>query len=101
MATGINAKGYMEILGIEIGNSESKQSWSDFFRHLKERGLKGVDFVISDQHGELVKAAAIYFQGPTWQRCQAHFIRNILSACPKHLQKSLNSYLRLFLKLLI
>jgi transposase-like protein len=95
IATGINDKGYREILGLEIGNSESEQSWSDFFRHLKQRGLKGVDFVISDNHPGLVKAAAISFQGSTWQRCQAHFTRNILSFCPKHLQSSLNGNLRL------
>ena len=95
IATGINDKGYREILGLEIGNSESEQSWSDFFRHLKQRGLKGADFVISDNHPGLVKAAAISFQGSTWQRCQAHFTRNILSSCPKHLQSSLNGNLRL------
>jgi len=95
ISTGINDKGYRELLGLEIGNSESEQSWSDFFRHLKQRGLKGVDFVISDNHPGLVKAAAISFQGSTWQRCQAHFTRNILSFCPKHLQSSLNGNLRL------
>lgn len=95
IATGINKEGYREIIGMEIKDSESEQSWSDFFRHLKQRGLKGVDFIVSDNHLGLVKAVAINFQGATWQRCQTHFTRNILNACPKALKKSLHSHLRL------
>ena len=48
LATGINQEGYREILGMELENSETEESWSDFFKDLKTRGLKGVDVVVSD-----------------------------------------------------
>ena len=48
LATGVNQEGYREILGMELGNSETEESWSNFFKDLKARGLKGVDMVISD-----------------------------------------------------
>lgn len=95
VATGVNQDGYREILGMMIGDSESEESWSNLFSWLKSRGLKGVDFVVSDHHGGLVKAIATNFQGATWQRCQTHFTRNILGACPKHLKGKLHSHLRL------
>ena len=50
---------------------------------LKARGLTGVEFIISDDHAGLVKAIGGSFAGATWQRCQAHFIRNLSDACPK------------------
>jgi putative transposase len=55
IATGVNEEGYREILGLQIGNSESESSWSEFFGWLKDRGLRGVDLIISDQHGGLVE----------------------------------------------
>jgi len=56
IATGINEEGHREILGMQIGNSETEQSWADLFCWLKERGLRGVDFIVSDDHRGLVKA---------------------------------------------
>jgi putative transposase len=82
IAIGVNEDGYREILGMKIGNSETEESWSEFFTWLKGRGLRGVDFVASDNHGGLVNAVARCFQGATWQRCQTHFTRNILDNCP-------------------
>jgi len=95
IATGINREGYREILGLMLGDSESEATWSEFFGRLKARGLKGVDLVVSDDHKGLVNAVEIHFQGATWQRCQTHFIRNILDACPKSLQGELHRRLRL------
>lgn len=94
VATGVNRDGYREILGMEIGNSETKESWSKFFKGLKARGLKGVDFVVSDNHGGLVNAIETHFQGATWQRCQTHFTKNILDTCPKNIQSDVKSHLR-------
>ena len=94
VATGINQEGYREILGMELGNSETEESWSKFFKDLKARGLRGVDIVVSDNHGGLVNAVERHFQGSTWQRCQTHFAKNILDSCPKNMQKDLKSYLR-------
>lgn len=95
LATGINHEGYREILGFFLGDSESEVSWSELFSWLKARGLKGVDLVVSDEHKGLVKAIERHFPGATWQRCQTHFIRNVLDACPKSLQKELHGRLRL------
>jgi len=86
-AVGINEEGYREILGFMVGDSESEESWSEFFSWLKQRGLDGVDLVVSDHHNGLVRAIRQYFQGATWQRCQTHFMRNILEKTPKTLQK--------------
>ncbi len=97
IATGINQEGYREILGLMLGDSESEAAWSEFFGRLKERGLKGVDLVVSDDHKGLINAIETHFQGATWQRCQTHFIRNILDACPKTLQGELHGRLRLIL----
>ena len=91
---GVNKEGYREILGFWVGDSESEASWSEFFADLKRRGLKGVDLVVSDQHTGLVNAIKTHYQGVTWQRCQTHFIRNILDATPKYLKKELHAKLR-------
>lgn len=86
IAIGVNDTGCREIRGLQIGDSESEDSWSGFFQWLKQRGLRDVEFVSSDDHGGLVKAIRTYFQGATWQRCQTHFMRTRLDACPKGLQ---------------
>lgn len=80
LAVGINQGGYREVLGLEVGDSESEDSWSEFFAWLKARGLDGVDLVVSDDHAGLVKAVLKHFQGASWQRCQTHLTRNILEA---------------------
>lgn len=75
---GISATGYREILGTWVADTESEASWSEVFKDLRERGLTGVRYVVSDQHNGLVLAIRRYFQGAVWQRCQVHFMRNIL-----------------------
>lgn len=95
LAVGINHEGYREILGLQIGDSESEDSWSRFFEWLKGRGLKGLDLVVSDSHGGLVNAVQRHFLGVSWQRCQTHFKRNVLDACPKKLRDRLAKKLRL------
>jgi len=95
IATGISREGYREILGLTLGDSETEASWVEFFESLKTRGLRGVDLVVSDDHRGLVKAVETCFQGATWQRCQTHFTRNILDACPRALQGELHGRLRL------
>lgn len=83
IACGIDEAGYRHVLGFALGDKESEASWSELFASLKSRGLTGVEFVISDDHSGLVKAVGNHFAGATWQRCQAHFIRNLSDACPK------------------
>lgn len=94
LATGINAWGQREILGIKIGDSETYEGWSEYCRWLKARGLHRVDLVVSDSHSGLVRAIQEQFQGVSWQRCQAHFTRNVLGAAPKHLEPELHNCLR-------
>lgn len=83
IATAVNAGGQREILGVRVADSESEASWLEMFRWLKDRGLSGVDIVVSDDHRGLVSALRRAFQGATWQRCQVHFMRNVLDAAPK------------------
>lgn len=68
-----------------------------FFSWLKDRDLRGVELIVSDQHGMLVRAIRTHFQGVTWQRCQTHFMRNILDATPKQLQEELYPRVRAIL----
>lgn len=94
IAAGINQHGYRELLGLRVDDTESEASWRAFFAELKQRGLRGVDLVTSDQHGGLVKAVLQQFQGVTWQRCQTHFMRNILDVTPKALREEVKAHVR-------
>ena len=81
VAIGISAAGYREVLGCWVAESESEASWGAVFSELKERGLRGVSYVVSDDHAGMVKAIERHFQGAVWQRCQVHFVRNALALC--------------------
>ena len=94
VAIGINNTGHKEVLGFEVYDSEKVNTWRDFFENLKSRGLRGVDIVISDAHAGLVDAIKESFSGSSWQRCQAHFTRNIIDKCPKKYSTGLASELR-------
>jgi transposase-like protein len=94
LAIGVNAAGYREILGLQLGDSESERSWMEYFVWLKSRGLSGVDLVVSDHHGGLVNAVRLQFQGATWQRCQTHLSANISDATPKALQEEIHRRVR-------
>ncbi|WP_044481388.1 IS256 family transposase [Paenibacillus antibioticophila] len=94
IATGINLEGYREIIGMMVGDTESEASWGEFFTQLKHRGLRGVEIITSDSHGGLVKAIGQHLQGITWQRCQTHFMRNILDATPKPLRSEVKAHVR-------
>lgn len=94
IATGINQEGYRELIGMMIGDTESEATWGEFFSHLKQRGLHGVEMITSDHHGGLVRAVRQHLQGVTWQRCQTHFMRNILDATPKALKSEVKAHVR-------
>lgn len=72
-----------KFIGLDLSSSESEYSWSNFFEYLKPRGLSGLKMVISDAHKGLVKAIKETFINMIWQRCQVHFLTNILSKAPK------------------
>ena len=82
MISAVNAEGNREILGVRIGDSESESFWRETFEWLKDRGIKDVAFVTSDDHRGMVNALKRSFQGGIWQRCQVHFMRNVLSVTP-------------------
>jgi putative transposase len=86
VATGVNASGHREILGLELGAAEDGAAWTSFLRGLVARGLAGVKLVISDAHQGLVDAVASVLDGASWQRCRTHFRRNLLAAVPRHAQ---------------
>ena len=82
IATGVNADGRREVLGMDTGSSEAETFWVDFLRKLRRRGLRGVKLVISDAH-EGLKAAIAKIMHASWQRCRVHFMRNALAHAGK------------------
>jgi putative transposase len=82
VSIGVNSDGYREILGICEGAKEDKAGWSAFLKHLKERGLRGVQLIISDACLGLSESAAEFFPEAAWQRCVVHWYRNIFSHVP-------------------
>lgn len=83
VAVGVDEDGYRQILGVCDGAKEDLESWRNFLRHLKERGLTGVRLVISDKCLGLVQAVAEFYPEAGWQRCVVHFYRNVFTAVPK------------------
>ena len=86
VATGVNAEGQREILGMDVGASEDGAFWLAFLRPLTARGLSGVELVTSDAHQGLKNAIAAVFAGASWQRCRTHFMANLLTRVPKRAQ---------------
>lgn len=83
IAIGINSEGIREVLGVEIATTESKTTWKEFLESLKERGFKGVELVISDDHSGLRSSVEEIFTKALWQRCYVHFLRNAQDHFPK------------------
>lgn len=83
IAIGINWDGRREVLAVELANRESESSWRDFLLRLKERGLSGVEFVVSDDHAGLRRAIREILPEAAWQRCYVHFLRNALDYLPR------------------
>ena len=83
LATGVNADGHREILGLQVSSAEDGAGWLSFFRDLTARGLTGVRLVTSDSHRGLVAAIGATLPGASWQRCRTHYAANLMSATPK------------------
>ena len=82
VAIGVNTEGFSEILGVAEGSREDKESWRNFFRYLKDRGLKGVRLIVSDKAGGAVEAINELYPDALWQRCMVHFYRNVFTKVP-------------------
>jgi transposase-like protein len=83
VAIGINQDGRRCVLGVELANRESTTSWRDFLAKLRQRGLRGVEFVATDDHAGLKQAVVEVLPEAAWQRCYVHFLRNALDYLPR------------------
>jgi putative transposase len=83
VATGVNADGHREILGLQVTSAEDGAGWLAFLRELTARGLTGVRLVTSDAHAGLVAAIGATLPGAGWQRCRTHYAANLMSVTPK------------------
>ena len=86
--------GMREILAVEVADTESEATYQELFRSLKSRGLKGVELVVSDDHEGLKSAVCRHFQGASHQRCQVHYMRNLLGMVGHAKRKELGADLR-------
>ena len=94
IAYGTNEQGHREILGFAAYRNESKDTWQDFLKSLKKRGLKGVIMITSDAHEGIIHAISEVFPTVPWQRCQFHFSRNIVDKTPKKYQTGIRAELQ-------
>lgn len=83
VATGVNADGRREVLGVQTATSETGPAWNAFLADLVARGLTGVQLVTSDAHAGLKDAIAANLPGTSWQRCRTHYAANLMSVTPK------------------
>jgi transposase-like protein len=83
IALGIDAEGRRSVIGVSAKLSEAEVHWRDFLSSLQERGLHGLEFIVSDDHAGLRAALAARFHGVPWQRCQFHFQQNAMAHVPK------------------
>lgn len=93
LAVGVTAKGQREILGLDVAFGETGPAWERLLDQLKERGLRGVEVATSDAHAGLRQALAAYFPGAIWQRCQAHFRRNVVDQTPAKMKDQMHQAL--------
>ena len=94
IAIGVTASGEREVLGLDVGPSESGAFWLAFLRSLVARGLAGVRLVVSDAHSGLKMAIESILQGAVWQRCRVHFVRDALALVPKNAQQMVAATIR-------
>ena len=94
VATGVNADGHREILGLDVASAEDGAGWLAFWRGLVARGLSGVQLVTADAHPGLVAAIGAALPGASWQRCRSHYLRNLLTKVPKSAQPHVATQVR-------
>jgi transposase-like protein len=94
VAIGVDQDGCRQVLGVQEGAKEDKESWTRFLRHLKSRGLQGVKLFVSDKCLGLVESLADFYPEAQWQRCVVHFYRNVFTAVPKGRVKEVAAMLK-------
>ena len=93
LAYAVHESGYREVIGLDVGESETEAFWRGFLRGLVERGLSGVQLVVSDAHPGLKKAIATVLGCP-WQRCTVHMLRELLGHVRRDQQGMLSALIR-------
>ena len=93
VATGVNADGRREVLGVQTATSETGPAWNTFLADLTARGLTGVQLVTSDAHAGLKDAIAANLPGTAWQRCRTHYAANLMSVTPKSMWPAVKAML--------
>lgn len=93
VALAIASDGSREIVGFDVHDAEDNYAWQTFFKDLKSRGLDGVHMVISDAHKSILRAITKTYPEAAWQRCQVHFVRNILDETPTRFKEGLKEEL--------
>jgi putative transposase len=87
VAIGVDPEGHRSVLGVSVSRSEAEVHWREFFKSLQQRGLHGVELIVSDAHQGLQQARQACFTGVPWQRCQFHLLHNALHHVPKQEMK--------------
>jgi putative transposase len=83
VAIGITAEGKRTVIGVSVSLSEAEVHWREFLASLQNRGLHGVQLIVSDNHAGLKAAREARFSGVPWQRCQFHLQQNAMQYVPK------------------
>jgi putative transposase len=96
IAVVVDGEGRRQVLSVELANRESRSSWREFLLALKQRGLHGVEFVVSDDHPGLKVAIREVLTEAVWQRCYVHFLRNALDYVPRKVDDDCLMELRWF-----
>jgi putative transposase len=96
LAVAVDGEGRRQVLAVELANRESRSSWRDFLLGVKQRGLFGVEFVVSDDHAGLLAAIREVLPEAVWQRCYVHFLRNALDYVPRKVDDDCLMELRWF-----
>ena len=94
VAIAVDQDGFREVIGSWEGPKEDKEGWSNFLRHLKQRGLKGVKLFITDKCIGLVESLAEFYPEADWQRCTVHWYRNVLSKVPRQKMREVAAMLK-------
>ena len=94
VAIGVDAQGFRHVLGIAEGTKEDLESWRNFLRYLKQRGLSGVRLFVTDKCLGLVEALGEFYPEARWQRCIVHFYRNVFTLVPTKRSKEVAAMLK-------
>ena len=83
IAIGVDSSGHRRVLGVSVSLGEHEVHWRSFMQSLVERGLRGVQLIVSDSHAGLKAARQAVFGGVPWQRCQFHLQQNAQAYVPR------------------